>query len=83
MALLKLKYLKLKSAPSCNKNLLHENGPLCKEVSGSAIREANMEVMMAVTKLTAGKRTPYLKVDTEKKVMIAMYAAENGIRAFC
>ena len=40
-----------------------------------------MEVMMAVTKLTAGKRTPYLKVDTEKKVMIAMYAAENGIVA--
>ena len=56
-----LKYLKLKSAPSCHKNLPDKTKPLCKEVLTSAICKANMEVM-AVMKLTAGKRISYLKV---------------------
>ena len=39
-----------------------------------------MEVM-AVTKLTAGKHTSYLKVDAETKAILVKYAAENGIVA--
>ena len=39
-----------------------------------------MEVM-AVTKSTAGKCTSYLKVDEEKKAIVAKYAAENRIIA--
>ena len=37
-----------------------------------------MEVM-AVTKLTVGKCTSYLKVDEEKKAIVAKYVAENRI----
>ena len=54
-----------------------ENGPLSKEVSSSSIREANVEVSKVV--LATGKRKPYLKVPDDKKVIIAKYAAENGI----
>ena len=74
------KYLKLKSAPSCHKNLPGKTGPLRKEVLASAIQEANMEVM-AVMKSTTGKCTSYLKVDEERKAIVAKYTAENGIIA--
>ena len=43
--------------------------------------DPNTTEVMAVTKLTAGKRSSYLKVDMEKKAIIAKYAAENGIVA--
>ena len=75
-----LKYLRLKSGSSTSKNLPDENGPLCKEVPASSIREANMEVM-EVMRSSAGKRASYLKIAAEKKAVIAKYAAENGIVA--
>lgn len=43
--------------------------------------DPNTTEVMAVTKLTAGKRFSFLKVDMEKKAIIAKYAVEIGIVA--
>ena len=76
MARTLLKYFKLKAKHSVEKNLLDENGPLCREVPASSIREANLEVWK-----TQGKMFLYLKMGGEQKALIAKYAAENGIVA--
>ena len=50
------KYFKRKGESSAHKNLPDENGPLCREVSASSIREANLEVL-AATEKCEGKRS--------------------------
>ena len=55
-----------------------ENGPLCREVPASFIQEANLEVLAAGRKYK-GKCSWYFKISGEQKMLIAKYAAENGI----
>ena len=54
--------------------LPNENGPLCKVILSSSIREANLCVTKALQ--SAGKRTPYLRVSDDERVIIGKYAAE-------
>ena len=47
-------------------------------LSSEAIREANKEVKLVVSK-ESSKCSPYLKATPEQKAIIGKYAAENGI----
>ena len=55
-----------------------KNGPLCREVPASSIQEANL-VVLAAGRKHKGKCSWYFKISGEQKMLIAKYAAENGI----
>ena len=73
------KYFK-RTDSSTGKKLPNENGPLCRELPSSSIREANLEVSAAAGE-REGKRSLYLKISGEQKALIAKYAAANVIVA--
>ena len=72
-----LKYLKVKKNTH-EESLSDPEGPLSEYLSSEAIREANKEVKLVVSK-ESSKRSPYLKATPEQKAIIGKYAAENGI----
>ena len=73
-----LKYLKLDP----KKKLPHPSGPLSTIVPSSSIAAANEEVKAIVVKGENKKeRGPYVKFSNEAKLVIAKYAAENGVAA--
>ena len=53
-------------------------GSLSEHLSSEAIREANKEVKLVLSK-ESSKRSTYLRVTGKQKAIIAKYAAENGI----
>jgi len=72
-----LEYFKKRAKSSTPIVFPDENGSLCKHVPSSSIREANLEVSMALQ--TVGSHKPYLKLSPNKKAIIGKYAAENEI----
>ena len=72
-----LDYFKKKAKLSVPAMLPNENGPLCKVVPSSSIREANLCVTQALQ--TAGKRKPYLRVSDDQKAVIGKYTSEHRI----
>ena len=74
-----LKFLKLDPA---KKGLPHPSGPLSTVIPASSIAAANEEVKKIVTTgENKNERGPYVKFSNEAKLVIARYAAENGIAA--
>ena len=72
-----LKYLKLDPA---KKGLPHPSGQLSTIIPASSIAAANEEVKTIVTAGENKKeRGPYVKFSSEAKLVIARYAAVNGI----
>ena len=71
------KYLKPKKKPP-EELLPDPEGSLSKHLSSDAIREANKEVKLVLSK-ESSKRSPYLKATGKQKAIIGKYAAENGI----
>ena len=70
-----LKYLKPKKKPP-EELLPDPEGSLSKHLSSDAIREANKEVKLVLSK-ESSKRSPYLKATGKQKAIIGKYAAEN------
>ena len=73
-----LKFLKLDPA---KKGLPHPSGPLSTVIPASSIAAANEEVKIVTTGENKNERGPYVKFSNEVKLVIARYAAENGIAA--
>ena len=74
-----LKFLKLDPA---KKGLPHPSGPLSTVIPASSIAAANEKVKKIVTTgENKNERGPYVKFSNEAKLVIARYAAENGIAA--
>ena len=72
-----LKFLKLDPV---KKRLPHPSGPLSTIIPSSSIAAANEEMKMIVTAGEDKKEWgPYVKFSSEAKLIIARYAAENGI----
>ena len=64
------------------KGLPHPSGPLSTVIPASSIAAANEEVKKIVTTgENKNERGPYVKFSNEAKLVIARYAAENGIAA--
>ena len=72
-----LKYLKPKKKPG-EELLPDPEGSLSEHLSSEAIREANKEVKLVLSK-ESSKRSPYLRATGKQKAIVAKYAAENGI----
>ena len=72
-----LKYLKPKK--QMGEELLQDpEGSLSEHLNSEAIREANQEVKLVLSK-ESSKRLPYLRATGKQKAIVAKYAAENGI----
>ena len=74
-----LKFLKLDPA---KRGLLHPSGPLSTVIPALSISAANEEVKKVVTiGENKNERGPYVKFSNEAYLVIARYAAENGLAA--
>jgi len=72
-----LDYFKKRAKFSVPAILLNKNGPLCKAVPSSSIREANLCITQSLQ--TVEKCKPYVRVSDDQKAAIAKYALEHGI----
>jgi len=70
-----LECFKKKAKPSVPAILPNENGPLCKVIPSSSIRESNSRVTQALQ--MAGKLKLYLRVSDDQKADIGKHAAEH------